>query len=984
MNKIYLFLLTLFAAVGLANAADVPARLDVRGNVAGGGWNQGVELTKSNDGTFFYGQFNFPSNQSNCEFRFGGLNADGSYKTQYGATASNDAVRKFDPIPANLTLKEGAGDTFFFTGSDKHTNPIYVKVDFSGTSPVASFSKTTPFTDGSDRPEVPAALWLLSEHHAYADGTPLALDKDGNVFTLTNVELKPKAGNTLDYFRFTTDNRDWGSKTYAYGAEAINTEAALMGSLNSLYKGNDHNFTVAAGFYDIRVDFTDVLNPTFTIVRHSEEVTDAPVLYLRRNNYAVPVNLTETSAGSGVYTYISRPTETRAYYFAFHKGTADGALKIDGTDGNTYGGSATSSTATAWTVGADAKAMVPSATAPIQAYLTSGNTYIVTVDTNATPWTLKIELQTVQDTDIEYGANQNKGDDVYLYLTGDINVWSDIYRRNTKNAGAYGSGNGLFEHEADGSFNYKQDDVDNPYLRFESIESMNTRWRFERQATGVVPFEGATNGDGSDANGYWYKLDLRAKGAADRDGNVGRLCGEFKIIEGAVTETGSGIGVNGGQNDTYFNKSLEVGVLSRAGQKNGGQNFMLKNTTVENAVIWVRYKHKWGADAVAEVYITGRPHDLYVYYAKYEGTDEATGELNANTFTAPESVHLGEVSQANKYVPRKAYTDGTYESGSAHADYEWKKYEPAEGEKIWYRNDPSTGLAFNYVYRKKIPSSFAHAMPMGYLTSVTKSNGKWFPRVRMNCDDIWFLENQVNLYVRYKDEALNENARVYYNAFVDRFNADLTLAGPTYMSNDIIPMTVDGKVDGKENMVNIESGEHYGRWHKSPEPINDLFSNGYAVVATDYGVYLPINNSFASNDEKARMHFDGRDLYVTLGESSGNVSILYDHLNGTFVKGDAQTVQINAEYFITDEDAYNVNDIDFSLGDGVTYEFLIYNKGELKVKKEADQYPFYNWDVSSLDAGLYTVQVKVHDNTYGDGVDHVSTATDVYVIYPSR
>lgn len=49
MNKIYLFLLTLFAAVGLANAADAPARLDVRGNVAGGGWNQGVELTKSND-----------------------------------------------------------------------------------------------------------------------------------------------------------------------------------------------------------------------------------------------------------------------------------------------------------------------------------------------------------------------------------------------------------------------------------------------------------------------------------------------------------------------------------------------------------------------------------------------------------------------------------------------------------------------------------------------------------------------------------------------------------------------------------------------------------------------------------------------------------------------------------------------------------------------------------------------------------------------
>lgn len=979
MNKIYLFLLTLFAAVGLANAADAPARLDVRGNVAGGGWNQGVELTKSNDGTFFYGQFNFASNQSNCEFRFGGLNADGSYKTQYGATASNDAERKFDSVPENFTMKEEAGDTFFFTGDDRYTNPIYVKVDFSGASPVASFSKTTPFTDDSDLPEVPAKLWLLSEHRGYQDGSPLKMTYESETKSFTaGVTMSPKSGGSLDYFRFsTTGGSEWGSKTFAFGAASDASAASLMGNPNPLYKGNNYNFTVAPGTYNIRVDFSDVSNPVMYIALDDPNPKIGPKLYLRRNGYTMPVPLTETST-SGVYTYISRPTETRAYYFAFHAGAPDyaGALKIDGTDIDTYGGSATSTTAVAWTVGADAKAMVPRATAPIQAYLTSGNTYIVTVDTNPNIWTLKIELQaeTVQDTDREYKDNQ--GADRYYYLSGDINVWSDIAGRNTKNSSAsgYGTGDGTFEHESDGNFNYKQDDVDNPYLKFETIESMNTKWRFDKVTD--VPYAGAPSGQ-------WYKLDLRAKGAGDRDGNVGRLCGEFKIIGGKLEQTDEGIGVNGNQSDTYFGKVIKPGELFTHGEWNGGQNFLLDNTTIENAVVWFNKDN-------CNVYVTGRPHDLYVYYAKYEGTNEATGELNANTFTAPESVHLGEVSQQNKYVPRKAYINGTYESGAAYADYEWKKYEPAEGEKIWYRNDPSTGLAFNYVYRKKIPSSFAHAMPMGYLTSVTKSTkkddgtSKWFPRVRMNCEDIWFLENQVNLYVRYKDEALNENARVYYNAFVDRFNADLTLAGSVYMSDDILPMTDNGKVDGTENMVDIESGEHYGRWHKSPKPMDDLFSNGYAIVATDYGVYLPINDSFASNDEKARMHFDGRDLYVTLGESSGNVSILYDHLNGTFCKGDAQTVQINAEYFITDEDAYNVNEIDFSLGDGVTYEFLIYNEGKLVVKKEADQLPFYDWNVQDLAAGLYTVQVKVHDRTSGDGTDHVSTATDVYVIYPSR
>ncbi len=996
MNKFYLFLLTLFATVGIAQAAVAPTALYIQGQ--GMGWSGGsnVSLTRSNDGTFFYGQFSFASTISNCEFSF----KDGNDIVYAIGVNSNDA-RQFSTIPSSVTLTKGLTHTIMLTGSDRYTNPIYVKVDFSQseTNPTAYFSKTTPFTDTSAAPEAPQQLYLWSDSNGYGgNGTPLQLNKsdDGTVF-YGMVTLAPKDGNTTDYFIFSISDTETNVAT-TYGATAGGISAALT-QQNSLVRGSTNNFLAPEGKYNLQVVFADPANPYFFITPYTETDTDHPYIFFDSSEYHNGIAMTKTTT-AGVYSYTYTATTSGNRLIAFHKGalaTAGTKLDLSGADANTYGGSA-NKTPGAWTVDAAAKPLVASAQGEVAFYTTANQSYTITVDTN--DWTCAITTTTTTDPNIKYPANKEKG---YYYLSGDINVWSDVSERNfeSSKAAGYGTEDGTFEHDNAGNYSYKQDDPDNPYLKFETIENMNKKFRFEY--IGAAPFAGLSAGN-------WYKLDLTAKGTGDRNGHVGRLCGQFKIIGGDLTQTAEGFGVDGGANDAYYNNMVKTGVEFTGGKSNGGQNYHLYNTVVDNAVLYFNRDN-------GHVYVTGDAKDFYVYYAK----------VDATTFEAPAKTYLGESAQSNNFVPKDPWENSSVSDTEGGYDFSWQKYAGENNAGVNYTAGKNT-FHFPYVWRKKIDSAIAHHMPMSYLVSVTHSTtykdaegndqNHWFNRARLECEDEWFIDNSVDIYVRYLHNDMNESTRVWYNAFTNRYDENhVKLDDPYYMSEDFLPMykpqtdasgnlmydekgnllyIQDTNEDGslkydednnpvyKENIVDITSGEMTGRWHKSPKPIDDLFTeNAYAIIATNYGHYLPYGDAKGSPDDLAKVQILGGDVYITLDEADDEFNILYSHLNGTFCKGDAGVVQINAEYFEQDANEYNYGKVDYTIGNGIKYEFIVEHMDENKVKKTVASsgridLPFFDWNVADLDSGIYNVRVKVYDGlkTY--------TCDDTYVIYPDR
>lgn len=586
------------------------------------------------------------------------------------------------------------------------------------------------------------------------------------------------------------------------------------------------------------------------------------------------------------------------------------------------------------------------------------------------------------------------------YLSGDINVWSDVTNRNTDNDTDNTKRHGFFTGESNDnkSYHYLQDDPDNPWVRFQSKEDMEDYWRF--QYVGYGP-------DGSTGN--WYRLNLMARGASDLNDNVGRLGGQFKIIHVSLEDNSQSFGVNASSNADYWKKVIKLGVPF-TGQKAAGRNFMLGNTVVENAVIWFLAPDD-GADAGTEcqVIILGEPNDLYVYYAN-------DSEDIPDTFNGPK-VYLNTSSQANNFPhtdPFREYDSNnnsvspTAEDGSY--DFAWEKL--PDGADYYPYGEDGLAIHYNNVWRKKIPNSINHRTPMPFLTSVTPyeayANNKteWFPRVQIDCEDIWFIENgtsNINVFFRYADDGLQNspNTEVYFNAWLDQYDESGSLAAPLYLIDN---MNEDGKMTRidknssewelvadkyKNNGLTGDAYKEY-TWFMAPKDVitTDYANAGHAMFITSYGTQYPSALASSSLGDRNSVALNGADLYYVVGGSSSRVGILYSHLNGTVSVSDhLEQIQIGAEFFARDHAVYRNGDLNTTIGPEVDYQFsVIDNTGaELLPGDDAEEWydmPYYNWNVENLPAGLYRVKVRVRKLV--NGKYEYYSSTDIYTIYPAR
>lgn len=584
-----------------------------------------------------------------------------------------------------------------------------------------------------------------------------------------------------------------------------------------------------------------------------------------------------------------------------------------------------------------------------------------------------------QVADLHYGEDWDNESDQrkYYYLTGDVNLWSDLHKRNTSRD-TYGRA-GLFEGEGSGAstFIYEQDAVDHPYLSFASIEQLNTLWRFER-TTEKPPVEVSHNDP-------WYKLDLKANGAGDLDGHIGRLCGQFKICCGSLETYAFGVGASPDEDwyrdpehyENYWGNTIHVGQLYTA-ICSGKANFLPYNSAIDNAVIWFAPRGGNSGNP-CEIIITGDPVDLYVYYAS----------TLDDQFDAPQYTHLVISDQINNFPATEPFVNsvkwdnGIEGAGNLGFDYSWERYAGDDGSGVDY--SPANGSAshhFPYVWRKRIPSSIIHRTPMGFVVSVTHgyvgddvtaTEATYFPRVRIGCNDLWFIDSEINLFFRFDDPGLmaNDAFKVYYNAWNNRYDAESSLVSPHYLSDTFMPMA--------KSAEGVDEQHSAWEWFKTPTPIPSRFaSTGHAMFATSMGGFYPVGGWRGASEDIAMAALHGTDLYYVVGESNDRVELLYSHLKGTFVEGQSDYVQINAEFFIDSPDQWNHRQLNTTLGEGVQYLFSVTDmEGNEIASSQWQREPFFDWDVTQCGSGLYQVLVKVTEH------GSIFTASDIYPIFPS-
>lgn len=562
----------------------------------------------------------------------------------------------------------------------------------------------------------------------------------------------------------------------------------------------------------------------------------------------------------------------------------------------------------------------------------------------------------------------------YYYLTGDVNLWSDLHKRCTLRD-TYGR-RGMFEGEGTGEniYIYEQDDAENPYRYFCSVEELNSKWRFSPVDESQLP-EGLT-GSG------WLMLDLTANGATDLDGHLGRLCGQFKICCGSLETYAIGVGnqytEDGWFHDVnnYWGNTIREGEIFM-GNSMGKANFLLDTTVIDNAVIYINPSSTVHSGDPMPIYITGDYKDLYIYYA----------EQDADSFYAPTYTHVVESQQINNFPAVDPFVNSLrygYEEGERtdrQIDFSWKRFDN-NGAGVDYNpgGEGSATVHFPYVWRKKIPSSIIHRTPMGYVVSVshgasdapTPEQANYFPRVRVDCDDIWFVDAAVNLYFRFADPAMTSitGLNVYCNAWLNRYDAQSSLISPLYRYDQFRQMTLSEAGD--------EAHSDY-LWWKSPEKLSTRFaSNGHAMFTTSLGGFYPVNGHRGSATDLAALAINGADLYYVVGNTDPQLELLYNVRKNTCSISTHSDVQINAEYFNSAPGQWNHRQLDTSYDTGILYQFIIRDSdGRTIDSTDWIPEPFYLWEFGALNCapGLYHITVKASENNI------VHTVTDIYPLF---
>lgn len=535
---------------------------------------------------------------------------------------------------------------------------------------------------------------------------------------------------------------------------------------------------------------------------------------------------------------------------------------------------------------------------------------------------------TVDASDAENVMLYIEHEDVW-YFYGDLNWWSIV-------------GNNAGDPQTIVNIDSTVDKTAETFLkgeRYMTIEELDRDWRF-------TPCE-APDGAPEDARDGWWMLDLSDK--TDSDGNPGRLCGQFKIVSGFWDAADFGPSTESQGGPEYFNHGLSAGQLYEAtyysNSFNG--NFYMNNAYVEGAKIYFRRSREHDVprgdlgqyEGKGYVLIDAPEdavHDIYTYYIGPTGT---------SADPAPSATSFNDLSQYIYYSEKDQYVAST-------GKYEWEYVAPAI---INGREYPDGA------WRKLIPSGAAHRYPIEFNVSVAKTDGTFFPAVRIECRDILFSEQVVNVYFRYENGYEPED--VTFNVRRTPIDDEGFLLPDEYLSGNrsqFISMT--------PGHIEREPSGRCVRWFACPTPLPIDFAqqNCFVAFATADGGEFPDALFDAADLSAMEMH--GHDFYYVV-PAEGEVHLLYSHLPGTYHLGqtDAQ-LQIQAE-FIEEDGSLRTS------YDAVGYTWQI-AAPDGTVTETATTCPFLDYTPSI--PGDYTVMV----GTEADG--RYAASVDIYRVYPAE
>lgn len=965
MNKIYLFLLALFAAVGFNANAAKPTKLNLFD------WNQTIQLTPEGNGVFT-GEYTVGNAD---QFRF--VDPDNNY--EYGAEG-NDGDRT--PTTNNTLNFKKTGSTFLIRNLSQGTK-LYFKVTFASDTEGTVKFQSTPFSGGGG--DTTDVLWQYSTS---ASGTKNTIIEDNGNYSFTaavadNSDLYLWLNGTK--YMYDASGYDGG----AYWVDDSKSSTKLRSIDGYLHFEKYGSAGVAAGTY--KFDISKSGSDWYLTVTKNGNVTpptptgagmylwsnvngdnatwgDPVAMTLEGDWYVATVTATATTTNAnGAYFTFSDSTEgVKAFFdnvasFAAHRicvsGTSDVAVTVNGASVDAT------------------KNVAQSSAKAFKFKTTAGWTYKIMIS-KSSPYTVMVTTENVEeDLDLD-----NTDTTKYWYLSGDINTWSSIIENNKRVPGNYFYGEDAYSDSdteaktgtdpqnngyqvptwrsgAD-TFNYRPE-AGEDYKKFLSTREMNQMFRFRRVTQADVDalerdYPGYTKVDGDKVSKNeategldgWWVLDLSK--ATDINGNPARLCGQFKIIAGSLTMNSDNYAFNGTNNLT---EALEVGKMSGNIAKDREPNMTIKNTVIEGAKIFFRPNVKTDKNGTyGHIMVTGEEKTLYLYYLDL-GSDNAT-------VGCPTAGKIG-----NEY---KYYHEGkqlNYSCQTTVNQSQWESTTMAVAKDDLPESLASLAEGYDNfkVWRLPIHPSLIHRSPMPFTAAIKSAKtGVEFAPVALHCDNEWFVEGDpVNLYLRYEDESMTPLA-MYCNTYYNRYENG-EMVGVRYQHQQYEKMADRQKYD------KIPAAYQGYEWFKSGDVTTYFANGGYALFASPRGEMYPLGGINAVGTERDRVALNGVDLFYVI-PSAKQLNILYNHLNGTFNESDKtahtpyNTIQINAELFHEDHDLFG-NQVDFSMDGSVTYRFRVYHYDEMsgELDKIADSdvtdKPFYDWDVTECGVGYYQVLV---------------------------
>ncbi|MGM9845917.1 MAG: hypothetical protein ACI30K_06790 [Muribaculaceae bacterium] len=771
---------------------------------------------------------------------------------------------------------------------------------------VISHGYYTVTIDGSDKDNVTVSI---AERSGMPIRTPwIAYNNSGSTTWTFNQAMT--AGDTDGMYSATIT---FGSTGYFAVQHAYNDGADYNNAqfYNPISEGNYLINSVPAN--DIAVSKTnsrtcfEVPAGTYTITVNGTN-TDAVTVSVAGDIASTPIEMPYYAVNSGSGWQWNQPvteSETSGIYSFTVSGSGDGS-------GNIFFALQKGNSATGWD---SAVFYSPSKT--------SGNNHVIATSSlpyNTTvadassankvcfqipagEYTVTVDGRDVNNITVTIDGDM-AGEKIYFY--GDMNMWT-IAENNA----------GMTAEAKDLSGNDITSKVwpDGAPTRY-TVAELDAQWRLHLIADAPEGYD--------TTDGPWYMIDFADK--VDQNGHRGRLCGQFKLTDGNYSRDhwGSSFNDDKTENPDYYKteNGITPGTAFVATKRTGQRNLHMNCSYVDGAKLYLQ-------PATNKVVITGTPVDIYVYYV---------GPDDAQTYSPAKSIV--DLSQVNYFVDKSTF-------------------DAAAWEEVTDVPAPS-GEVYSKAYRVKLPYGSEDRWPVEFNVTVAKSDGSDFPAVRVQCEDIWFIEKSIDVYFRYADGT--EPTWVSYNTYYDTYDESGAVSGQVYSGGSADAYTTMDKV--------VVEGV---TWYKSPAtlPVN-FATDAFALFRTSRGAFFPVDGIKAAGDDLAETRTMGTDLYYVVPDAlTLENQLLYSHLKNTYQLGatPGDPLQINAEFY----DPNNGSELDTSY-DGVQYSFNISLNGSEIATKALSNEPFF--DVPTLtEPGYYNIVAKA----VKDGVTY--TATDTYPVY---